>query len=397
MSAPVPASSAGTAPRPVPPTSGGHAETSSGRGRRIALIAGALSLGGAEKQLLHICHALHQSGVEVTVFSLTRGQHYEALLQDQGIPVRHFGVRGGPPARALLLARELRRLRPEVVHSVHFFTNLYAAAGARACGALSIGSIQSDLAYEMQKSGIWGRSCLHATGRLVVNSQEAYRRALDAGVAPARLRVLPNVLDTVELDARAAQPADLPLPEGGPIAVAVGRLVPVKRFDRFLEALALARERCPTLRGLLIGDGPERTRLEALARELSLGPEALTLAGQRDDVPALLARCRLMVQCSDHEGMPNALLEGMASRLPILTTPAGDSAALVQEDVTGYVVPFDDSEVIADRMVYLADSPARCRAMGEAARQLVLDRFSPNGLAERVLAIYGQVLEGVSG
>jgi glycosyltransferase involved in cell wall biosynthesis len=335
--------------------------------------------------------------VEVTVFSLTRGQHYEALLQDQGIPVRHFGVRGGPPARALLLARELRRLRPEVVHSVHFFTNLYAAAGARACGALSIGSIQSDLAYEMQKSGIWGRSCLHATGRLVVNSQEAYRRALDAGVAPARLRVLPNVLDTVELDARAAQPADLPLPEGGPIAVAVGRLVPVKRFDRFLEALALARERCPTLRGLLIGDGPERTRLEALARELSLGPEALTLAGQRDDVPALLARCRLMVQCSDHEGMPNALLEGMASRLPILTTPAGDSAALVQEDVTGYVVPFDDSEVIADRMVYLADSPARCRAMGEAARQLVLDRFSPNGLAERVLAIYGQVLEGVSG
>jgi glycosyltransferase involved in cell wall biosynthesis len=211
-------------------------------------------------------------------------------------------------------------------------------------------------------------------------------------VEPRRVFLLPNVIDPSENSI-----AELSLPNTEPVqqdsvkAVFVGRLVPAKRVDRFIEAIGLARQRCPNLRGLIVGDGPERHNWENFAIQKGLCPPILTFIGQRDDVPNLLIQSAMLVLCSDDEGFPNVILEAMLARLPVITTPAGDSDIIVENEVNGYVVPFSDTCAMAERMVRLAESPELRRLLGEAGRQRVEQHYAYASLAYRLMHIYHKV------
>jgi glycosyltransferase involved in cell wall biosynthesis len=171
-------------------------------------------------------------------------------------------------------------------------------------------------------------------------------------------------------------------------AVLVGRLIPVKRVDCFLSALAEARRLCPNLEGIVIGDGPTRGRAEKLAAELMLEASALRFLGQRDDVWRPLRQSEMLVLCSDDEGFPNVLLEAMAAGLPVVSTPAGDAEVVVEDGVTGYVVPFENVKEMAERMVRLAVNADLRRQMGATARLRVRQLYSHERLAGRLLAVY---------
>ena len=171
----------------------------------------------------------------------------------------------------------------------------------------------------------------------------------------------------------------------------MGRLAPVKRVDRFLRALALARARQPNLAGWVVGDGADRVSLESLASRLALTPGSLWFAGHRDDVVGLLARAHMLVLSSEDEGSPNAVLEAMAARLPVIATPAGDAARLVREGETGFLVDPDDSEAMAGRLVDLARSPSLRRKMGEEGRRIVAREHDCRELAGRLLSMYSAI------
>ena len=93
-----------------------------------------------------------------------------------------------------------------------------------------------------------------------------------------------------------------------------------------MTALNIACREAPKLLGIIIGDGPELANLQAFAQQRGLSEENLLFLGRRDDVPAILRRAQIFMLTSDHEGFPNVLLEAMAARLPVITTPAGDLA-----------------------------------------------------------------------
>jgi glycosyltransferase involved in cell wall biosynthesis len=142
------------------------------------------------------------------------------------------------------------------------------------------------------------------------------------------------------------------------------------------------------LRGVIVGDGPERGSLERLAGELGLLPGGVAFFGARGDVPRLMSRADMLVLTSQHEGFPNVLLEGLTARLPVVATPAGDAAELVRDGQTGFLVPFDDHEILVRRLIELARSPATRRVLGSAGRALVEQRYGLGGLATRALRIY---------
>jgi glycosyltransferase involved in cell wall biosynthesis len=364
---------------------------SDGSPLRVALIAGSLGQGGAEKQLLYLARELVRAEVEVQVFALTYGEHYESLFERAGVRVEWAG-RHRPPLRIADLAAMVRRFRPHVVQAGHFFTNLYAVAAARVCGGAEIGAIRNDTHFDMAECGRWGRALLRAPRTLVANSREAARNAEAAGADANRVYVLTNVIDLDEFDrcalpARHAKPS-APAPHAETIVAAVARLVPAKRLDRLLRAIARARGAGVPLRGLIVGDGPERGRLEALACELGLLPEGVAFAGARPDVPRLLAGADILALTSQHEGFPNVVMEAMAARLPVVCTPAGDAASLVQEGVTGFVVPFDDEERLAARLIELAQAPAMRCAFGAAGRAVIEGQYRVDTLVPRALRIY---------
>ena len=127
---------------------------------KVAFLAGTLGQGGAEKQLVYMTRALLQAGVNVRVYSLTRGEYYEPALQALGVQPQWIGKYSNPMIRLFTLMISLRNFRPHVLQSAHFYTNLYVGLIAPIYNAVGIGSIRSDITYEMESNPFWGKLLL---------------------------------------------------------------------------------------------------------------------------------------------------------------------------------------------------------------------------------------------
>jgi Glycosyltransferase len=355
---------------------------------RVALVAGTLGRGGAEKQILLMARALRAAGTDVRVYSLTRGETYESKLLASGVGVHSVGGGSFPPLRLVALTAALGRFRPHVVQACHTFVNLYAAVAAKPIGAISIGALRDTPANARRGNGAWTALHFSLPQALIVNSSCAAEE-LARGRRKARpLFVLPNVIEVP------GPPPERAATDRGPVHAAfVGRLIPLKRLDVFLRALAIARREVPRLRAVIAGDGAERPRMEALARDLGLVAPALTFLGTVEAVDDLLRSVDLLVLSSDEEGFPNVVLEAMAAGLPVVATRAGDAARAVQEGRTGFVVPVGDVPALAARMAELARSPELRRRLGGAGFERARDVYGTGPLASRLFAIYRELAE----
>jgi len=358
---------------------------------RIALIAGTLGKGGAEKQLVYIARTLREIGVNVRVYSLTQGEFYEAALHQAGISVVWFGHHSSVLIRIIKLTFSVFKFHPQYVQACHPFTNLYAVIAARLVGAIDIGALRNNVEYELRENVFWGKWLLVIPRWILTNSFYAKEKLIDLK-RTQNILTLPNVIDLMEFDKqRQTSPKNIVFQSERIILVTVARLVTAKRIDRFLKIVASLQSSSPKVRGLIIGDGPERNNLEKLSRQLNLTHETIRFLGYRDDVPEILSQCDIFVLTSDAEGFPNVLLEAMAASLPIVTTPAGDAGRVVEDGITGYVVDFDDIKGFDDRIQTLSKSTVLRQKFGEAGRLRAETLYNADNLAEQLLAMYRKI------
>ena len=167
----------------------------------------------------------------------------------------------------------------------------------------------------------------------------------------------------------------------------VARLEPVKGHTFLIEALRQATRERPRLCCLIVGEGRTRNALEAQIRSAHL-EHRVHLAGFRDDVPALLCASDAFCLPSLSEGLPYALLEACAHRLPLLVTRVGGMAELLTHQHTAFLVPPLDPEALARGLCWLIDHPRKAAAMGRAAFEEVQQRFSPDEMIAKTLAVY---------
>jgi len=330
-----------------------------------------------------MARALTRLNARVVVCTLGTGERFEGDLLRSGIPVESFGRRSGPLLRVLALVKALARFRPHIIQSAHAFTNLYAVIAARLLNAVDIGCLRSSVGHCREANGKWTGPLLRWPSVLVVNSWSALGELQGLRASPSYL--VPNY---VAVNQTANRP-----PRTGtrkPVVISVGRLTAVKRTDRFLRSFATACIEEPSLVGIVVGDGPERPRLERQAAELGLG-DRITFLGERADVPELLDRADMFALSSDSEGCPNVVLEAMARRLPVVSTPAGDVPRLIDEGVSGYLVPFDDTTTMAERFVRLARNPNLRSAMGTAGYERSLHEYSLERMIKRLVAVYQDI------
>ncbi|MFW6156992.1 MAG: glycosyltransferase, partial [Armatimonadota bacterium] len=194
---------------------------------------------------------------------------------------------------------------------------------------------------------------------------------------------------------RAAARGRLGVPESVPLIVSVGLLVRRKGFDVLVRAMEWVRSDHPDVRLLIAGDEPDgmggcREELEALIEELELG-ECVTLLGHRGDVPELLAACDVFVLASREEGDPAAVLEAMATGLPVLVTEPASAA--VEQFVTGLVVRPDDHLCLSQRLSILLAVPSLHDEWGQAGRRVVEARHD----LDRMVRRYEEAWESVLG
>ncbi|MFQ3592591.1 MAG: glycosyltransferase [Gemmataceae bacterium] len=156
---------------------------------------------------------------------------------------------------------------------------------------------------------------------------------------------------------------------------AAGRLSPEKGFDVLIDAAAEICEQCPEVGFVLFGDGPCKEALQTQIAYRGL-TGCFVLAGHRTDLDKYLPVLDLFVQSSYTEGLPNVLLEACAAGVPVVATSAGGTPEIIQDEVSGWLVPPGNPNLLAERILEAIESPQRLAEVAFNGRQTVLERFS---------------------
>jgi glycosyltransferase involved in cell wall biosynthesis len=232
------------------------------------------------------------------------------------------------------------------------------------------------------------RACARFSDVLIGVSQSTVDELVGFGIAPReRFRVVPLGL---ELAPFAALPEPDRAESGEVVATVVGRLVPIKRVELALEAVARARADGSAVRLEVVGDGELRAELEQRARALGLG-DAVHFAGFRPDMPAVVSETDIALLTSDNEGTPVALIEAGAGGRPAVATDVGGVASVVGPE-TGRLCPPGDVACLAARLGELAADASLRRRLGLAARAHVLARFDAERLVGDIDRLYRELL-----
>jgi len=213
--------------------------------------------------------------------------------------------------------------------------------------------------------------------------------ALSAGFSEKQVYRMTNGIDasqfdisTPRIDAQSALGFD-----GKIIVLFVGRLVRQKSLATLLKAFARALKTCPELYLVLVGNGPEFDKLQALVTDLNIKDEVF-FVGNQPHVKPYLQAADIFVLPSETEGMSNALMEAMASGLPCIATPVGASPEMLGSGKNGILVPVGDVEAWANALVNLATNPGQRRELGDAARQQITTEYDFSVVGARYDQLY---------
>lgn len=368
---------------------------------RVALCITELEVGGAERALVELATRLDPARVEPAVYCLQpRPPRDEPScvppLESAGIRVHCLGARRGwhIPGALRRLKRLLAEQKPDVLQTFLFHANVVGRIAARRAGVRRVVS-GIRVAERQSRWHLWiDRLTAGLVDRYVCVSQAVATFSAERGGLPAdRLVVIPNGIDAQRYPAE--RPADLAscgLRTDRRVVMYVGRLDRQKGVRWLLETAPLWLGRLPDFDLLLVGKGPEQGALEAVCRQRGLS-DRVHLAGWRNDVPEILAASDLLVLPSRWEGMPNAVLQAMASRLPVLATDVEGVRELLGPAADAQVVRYGDTETFSEKLVALMSDRSLASELGRRNRERVAEEFTLEGMVTAYRGLWESLVE----
>jgi glycosyltransferase involved in cell wall biosynthesis len=311
-------------------------------------------------------------------------------VEAAGIPIVSFPIASGfaSPAtwrQMLRFARWCRSQRIAVLQTSDFYTNIFALpAAALARVPVRLGG-RRELRTEKSNAKLRLQRLAYAAAHTVVANSEAAAAFLRAERVPtSRIAVVPNGLDPLRFEPRTVTRVRR--------IVTVANLRAEKGHDVLLEAAAEIVRQGHQVEFVIIGDGPQRPHIEAGIERLDLG-RVVRLRGQVDDVAGALSSADLFVLPSRSEAFPNAVLEAMASGLPVVATAVGGLLELIETGHNGMLVPVGDSLSLARTIAALIEDPVRAAALGAEARRTITSRYSFDRMVASFERLYLQHFE----
>jgi glycosyltransferase involved in cell wall biosynthesis len=352
-------------------------------------------MGGAQSVLLQILRKLDRDRFSPAVVCLFGGD--STIADDiRAIGVEVTDLKMIPRWNITAVWRYyrlLRREKPDIVHAALFHASLLSRlVGHLARLPVIVTWRQSvELGSPIRE---WLNRWTSRWDDGVVAVCEPVRQAeLERGGGPPeRVKVLYNCVDVEQISALASADSgrlrsELGIPDGSLVVGMVGRLHPTKGVDVLLQAMqSIARDGFQA-RLVVVGDGPLKEDLMRTAGRLAIA-DVTIFTGSRSDVPALLGALDLLVLPSLWEGLPLAILEAMAARLPVVATDVGGNSEAVVDGVTGLLVPPGDVPALSRAIRQLATDGAQRRQMGQAGYERALRLFSAQTVANRFAELY---------
>lgn len=373
---------------------------------RLLWLVDSLGIGGAEALTVPFARTIDRSALDLTIVSMHAS---EGLIVHR---LRAIGVRvvtlGARNLRDLAALRRLLALirdeKIELIHAHLAYSTIWSAIASRIAGVPAVATLHVTpaAARALRPSArhrvltrlrdMLMKKVANRWTRYVITVSAALRdEYVQHGLAPSKVRVIHNGIEVERFrrsrdEARRQIVTELDVPPDAPIAVTVSVLRPAKGIEVLLDAI----RQIPGAMFLIIGDGPIRDDLAALAQQHGVA-DRIRWAGFRNDVEALLPGCDLFVHPSLDDAFPTVLLEALAAGLPIVATNVGGVPEIVTPGVTGMLVPPGDARRLADCVGALLRDPAELQRMRNAA-VVSGEGFSTTVWVERLTALYREVL-----
>jgi len=360
---------------------------------KVLHLRSGTKLFGPERVILGLVHYASPE-FQPIVGGLERGEAPSLMLQQaaaEGIATFRLPCRGRLDLGAVKrLAEFLENEQISILHAHDFKANFYAWLARKKFPLPLVTTLH-----------LWNRNNLITASYEFIDALLVRRFDRIIGVSPAivaeakrwyipeqKLRVILNGIDIARFQKNPPRPADDKIVIGS-----VGRLVAQKGFPIFLQmAVALLAKR-DNLQFILVGDGPVREELEAESKKLGIA-DKVTFTGQRDPVETAYGEMDIFVSSSLSEGLPIALLEAMAARLPVVATRVGAVPEVIENNISGLLVEPDNPQVLVDAVDSLLADPAKKQALAEGGFRRVQEHFSAENMARQTEAVYREILHG---
>ncbi len=342
--------------------------------------------GGGEVQVRTLLRELVARGHAVTLAAHPGGPLMQELA-GSGVRMRPLSIRNNADVVAGLRLRRLVR-----GHDVVHFHTARAHALAPFCRGLGARLVVTRRMDYVPRGGPYVRWLYNRVVDAVIAISDGVRAALvQAGVEPARIRVVPSGVDVAAMtappEARATLRREWEVADDDVLVAVIGVLEKRKGHDVLLSAAMLPATKNRRVRYVFVGEGATREVLTEAVGRLAL---PVRFAGFRNDVAACLAAADVVAMPSRQEGLGVAALEAMAAGRPVVASRVGGLREAVEPNVTGLLVPPDDPAALATAIGSLAADPARRAQFGAAGRARILARYTGARMADGTLACYGE-------
>jgi L-malate glycosyltransferase len=361
--------------------------------------------------VLQVLHSLQIGGAEMLAARLARNLRNRfrfvfacldelgtlgSELRDEGFMVEVLNRRSGIDLRCVgRLGRFARELRADLIHAHQYTPFFYCRAPASFVRRPPVlfnehGRFHPDL--PSRKRMFFNRLFLRGIDRVVAVGG-AVKQALIAneGIPASRIEVFYNGVDlenfSRDSQTRRRVRAELGIRDDVPVVIQVARLDYLKDHCTAVRALEAVTREIPECRLLIVGEGPERPRIEAEIARRGM-QQQIRLLGLRKDVKQLLAAADLFLLTSISEGIPVTFIEAMACHLPIVSTDVGGVKEVVEDGRTGLLAAAGDHQMLGNAIVKLVRDPSLRRSLGDCGRARAEQVFSEKEMHERYAALY---------
>lgn len=361
---------------------------------------GSLKLGGAEKVVSILAQAFNKDNCDIYIMAFETGElEKDCLLGGAKVIIRPFQWRNSLQW-LYYFVKELKRLRIDVLHTHLFTADLLGRIGGRLANIPVVVST-------IHAPSTWKRSNgLKDTVKMLADRFTANKLADSlfsiskhvsdyqiryGGIKPSKMSVISNPIILAayanKQSLRSEKRASLGLNDRHIVLMNVGSLKQVKGQKYLIAAMKMLADKHTNVRLLLAGNGEDRESLMRLADSLGVS-EHLLFLGNRLDVPELLAASDIFVMPSLSEGISMAILEAMASELPIVATRVGGNPDIIEDGVTGLLVNPADAPMLASAVERLLDDAEYSRVLGRMARQYVKEHHDADMIAAQLETSY---------
>ena len=366
----------------------------------IAIIAGQLVVGGAERQLYLWLSNLDRKRFNPIVLTLHPGHndYWEKPIKDLGIPLFEIPSRKNRISRLIEIVRIIRPYQPKLIHGWHIFASAYAGLVSQLLRTKSLGGVRNYSSF-LKNNLLEFLVTLWTVDAIVVNSSST-AKYLEQKIKRRNLKIfaVQNAVEENDTDREQTRKNIIKafgINDNSMLIGSMGRMDPLKKFDLLIQVFSELRVENKNIHLLLIGDGPEKPRLIKLVESIGLTP-FVTFTGEIPNAATWLRAFDVFAFTSLDEGMPNVIMEAAAAGLPIVTWKLPFYEELLQDGKTALLVEAEDLSAMKHAILGLIDSPEQRVQLGNAAREHILSSFSLQTYVQKMTGVYEFILSASS-